>query len=101
MVEVLPEMAAELREALIRNGNIELASQVAEVCIVELCSCGDDFCSSFYTGPRPAGSWGAGHENVVPDMKTGTLVLDVVDGVVRYVEVLDRPDVHETLFEGR
>ena len=60
------------------------------------CSCNDDFCSSFYTGARPTGSWSdeGDHENVVPDASVGMVVLDVVDGVIRYVEVLDRPDVH-------
>ena len=98
MVDVLPELASELRHALQQDGREELASQVGSLRIVEMCGCGDDFCASFYTGPQPEGGWGSGHENVVPDVDTGMLILDVVDGIIRYVEVLYRDDVREVLF---
>ena len=98
MVDVLPDLASELRNALAQDGRAELAGQVSSLRIVQLCGCGDDFCASFYTGPQPDGAWGDGHENVVPDVDTGMLVLDVVDGVIRYVEVLYRDDVRSVLF---
>lgn len=49
-----------------------------------------------HTGDQPNGSWGEGHRNVLLSMD-GTVVLDVVDDVIRMVEVLDRPDVSERL----
>lgn len=100
MADVLPELASELRQTLEGSGRPDLASQVNELRLVELCRCDDDFCSSFYTGPRPDGSWGDQHENVFPDVDTGMVILDVVDGVIRYVEVLYRDDVHQRLFPG-
>jgi hypothetical protein len=34
----------------------------------------------------------SGHENVVVDMASGAVVLDVMDGEIRFVEVLHRGD---------
>ena len=44
-------------------------------------------------GPRPNGAWGPDHDNLVFDLDGGMLVPDVVDGVIRFVEVLDRPNL--------
>ena len=97
--EVLPKLADELIEGLDSVGRGELASQVPSLEVWGRCSCDDDFCSSFYTAALPTGSWSdeGEHENVVPDASVGMVVLDVVDGVIRYVEVLDRPDVHDVV----
>ena len=81
-----------LQQALIADGRHDVASSVAELEAYEPCSCGDSFCSSFYTGPRPEREWGPDHENLVFDIPNGMLVLDVVE-VIRFVEVLDRPDL--------
>lgn len=69
-----------------------LADQVRELSITAVCGCGDDFCASFYTGPRPDGSWGAEHRNITPTM-AGMVILNVVADRIRYVEVLRRDDV--------
>lgn len=61
------------------------------------CGCGDSFCSSFYTGPKPNGPWGPGARNVVLQPRTGDVILDVVDGRIRFVEVLDRKDVRDKI----
>ncbi len=59
--------------------------------VVARCGCGDDFCQSFYTAPKPDGAYGPGHRNVLLDPPwSGMLILDVVDGLIAYVEVLDR-----------
>jgi hypothetical protein len=63
-VELLPAFAAELERALRADGKDELADQVAGLVIESLCGCGDDFCSSFYTGVRPVGAWGPALRNV-------------------------------------
>ena len=97
LVDVLPDFAAELAEALRSEDGADLADQVRELSITAVCGCGDDFCASFYTGPRPDGPWGHGHKNVTPQTATGMVILDVVDGRIRYVEVLDRDDVKSVI----
>lgn len=97
LVNVLPEFAAELAEALRSEDGADLADQVRELSITAVCGCGDDFCASFYTGPRPDGPWGHGHRNVTPETATGMVILVVVDGRIRYVEVLDRDDVKSVI----
>lgn len=97
VVELLPDLAAELVKALTEAGELELASQVNSLRIVELCGCDDDFCASFYTGPKPDGGWGSNNKNVVPPIETGMVVLDVVDGIIRYVEIIDRDDVQSAI----
>lgn len=47
--------------------------------------------------PRPDGPWGHGHRNVTPATATGMVILDVVDGRIRYVEVLHRDDVKSVI----
>lgn len=97
LVDTLPSFAAELESALIEEARTELASQIASLRLLQVCGCGDDFCASFYTGPKPEGGWGSGHENVVPPVGDGMVILDVVDGVIRYVEVLFRDDVRSII----
>ena len=93
VVELSPELGRLLLVALVADGRPDLADSIEELEAREPCSCGDAFCTSFYTGPRPDGAWGPDHENLVYDFAGGMLVLDVVEGVIRYVEVLDRPDL--------
>lgn len=50
---VLPALAIELEQLLKNQGEAELAAQVVQLTIVDRCRCGDDFCSSFYTLPKP------------------------------------------------
>ena len=97
LVDLVPHLAAELEAALAKDGDEALAGQVGSLRIEQLCGCGDDFCASFYTGPKPDGSWGPGHENVLPSIDDGMVVLDVVDGIIRYVEVLHRDDVRQII----
>lgn len=100
LVDVLPDFAGiltELAEALRFEDGAELADQVSELWITAVCGCGDDFCASFYTGPRPEGSRGPQHRNVTPETATGMVILDVVDGRIRYVEVLDRDDLRSVI----
>jgi len=93
LIDVLPDFVGELDRALWAGDADDLADQVRGLSITTGCSCGDDFCSSFYTGPRPDGPWGQTCRNVSPEVATGMIVLDVVDDKVRYVEVLYRVDV--------
>src|SRR5580704_8002086 len=97
LAETLPEFAQELQR-LLRAQKPELAGQVPTLEIVRGCGCGDDFCASFYTQPKPNGGYGPGHDTLLLDTAApGMLILDVVDGLISLVEVLYRPDVREKL----
>jgi hypothetical protein len=97
LTDTLPEFAAELRQLLVEKGEPELATRVSSLSIFGRCRCGDDFCATFYTQPKPKGSYGPGHRNVVLAPDDGTVILDVVAGEIACVEVLDREDVRQKL----
>ena len=99
LCEAMPTVATELRELLDRQGEAELAAQVSSLKIFERCRCGDDFCATFYTQPKPNGAYGPGHRNVALTPDEGMLILDVVAGEIMCVEVLDREDVRQKLDE--
>lgn len=93
LVERWPVLAEQLRAALAEAGEADLAASVDSLEVYEMCGCGDDFCQSLYTGPRPDGAWGPGLRNVcLTPPWPGMLILDVVDDAIRYVEVLHRPE---------
>lgn len=87
-----PRLAAELTSALREADETDLADQVDTLRVLRECGCGDDFCQSFYTRPPPVGAYGPGHRNVcLSPSHSGMLVLDVVNDVIMFVEVIDRP----------
>ncbi|MET8542307.1 hypothetical protein ABZW03_16855 [Kitasatospora sp. NPDC004799] len=95
--EVFPTLAIELITLLGQEGEPELAATVRSLPLVAECNCGDDFCQSFRTAPHPAGQpYGPGHRCVTLSPADGTLVLDVVDDRIMYVEILDRAPLHDT-----
>jgi hypothetical protein len=93
--EALPSLANELHQLLEERGEPELAAQVPSLAILD--RCGDDFCATFYTQPKPHGAYGPGHRNVALTSDEGMLILDVVAGEITCVEVLDRKDVRRKL----
>ena len=99
--EIAPEFAEELAALLLADGEPGLAEQVLAAQVVARCRCEDDFCASFYTAPPPRGAYGPGLESVPLDPEVGMVVLDVVDGRLRQVEVLHhdafRRVLHATL----
>lgn len=97
LTELLPAFAEELSETLDAMGRAELAGQVDQLEVTCRCRCGDAFCTSFYTGPPPDGAWPADHQNVALDIDHGMVILDVVNGGIRFVEVLDRPELRADL----
>jgi hypothetical protein len=99
LTEMLPLLAHELQQLLQAKNQLELATQVTALEIVEGCGCGDDFCASFYTQPKPKGAYGTGHYTLVLEPADGMLILDVVGGVISFVEVLYRPDIRQKLLE--
>lgn len=86
-----PVFTAELTAALVAEGEERLAEQVRRLRVVQTCDCGEDFCQSFHTAPKPPEAYGDGHRNVCLDAPwPGYLILDVVDHDIMYVEVLYR-----------
>ena len=95
--DTLPEFALELERLLTRAGAPELAAQVSGLVIVDRCRCEDGFCSSFYTQPKPQGSYGPGHNCIDLDADEGMVLLDVVEGTIAHVEILNRNDIRTKL----
>ena len=93
--ELFPEFTDEMVSALRLDGEEDLVAQLPGLAFWGRCRCDDDFCASFYTGPRPIGRWAdeGNHKNVVLAVDKGMVVLDLVDRAIRYVEVLHRPDL--------
>jgi|SRR5690242_5961860 len=95
--EVLPSFAAELEQLLENEGEGELAAQVPGLMIVDRCRCGDDFCASFYTQPKPKGAYGPGHRCLELEPAEGMLILDLLADRIAHVEVLNRNEIREKL----
>lgn len=95
--EALPEEANEIESLLFKDQWNDLANQISKLRIIDKCRCGDSFCSSFYSVPKPKGSWGPDYENIVLDSEEGDFILDIVDGKIVYVEILHRKDIKSTL----
>ncbi len=97
LVDTLPELGTELERLLIKAQQSELAAQVSKLTILDRCRCGDDFCASFYTQPKPAGRYGPGLRTIDLDASDGMLILDVVAGTIAHVEVLYRDGIRNKL----
>jgi len=95
--EILPALSIELEHLLKNQGEAELADQVSQLTVIDRCRCGDDFCSSFYTQPKPEGHYGPSHRCIDLDAAEGMLLVDVVAGKLAHVEVLNRADVRRDL----
>jgi hypothetical protein len=97
LTDTLPAFSVELRQLLEEQGEPALAAQVSGLAILDRCRCGDAFCATIYTQPRPKDGYGPGHRNVRLMPEDGMLILDVVAGEIACVEVLDREDVRQKL----
>ena len=60
--EALLSFSIELHQLLTEQGEPELTAQVPGLMIFDRCRCGDDFCATFYTKPKPEGSFGPDHQ---------------------------------------
>jgi hypothetical protein len=100
LTETLHTLAAELGELLPSNGSSELAAQFSSLKIIDRCRCEDDFCPSFYTQPKPKGSYGPNLHKIALDSCAGMLMLDVINGKMMFVEVLNNDANRKWLFGG-
>ena len=97
IAELFPTFLTELEALLTREGRVDLAQHIGRLAVLDRCRCGESNCAHFYTAPKPVGSYGPGHENLMLPVERGLVVLDLVDGTIVGVEVLDRPDVKAPL----
>jgi hypothetical protein len=97
LADVFPAFLTELEALLVCEGRSDLCEQLVRLAVVDRCRCREDSCSHFYTAPKPIGSYGPGHENLVLPAERGLVVLEVVDRAIVGIEVLDRPDVKAPL----
>jgi hypothetical protein len=96
---VMPEWAGELSALLIDSGNPKLGKQNSSLQVVDRCRCGVSNCSTIHTAPKPDGSYGAGHKNIVLDPKKGWIILDIVKCKIMCVEILHRPEIQKRLLQ--
>jgi hypothetical protein len=86
-----PTLAGQVRAALLAEQETVLAASIESLEVVAFCGCGDDFCQSFYTAPKPDGVYKPGHRNILIDAPwPGYLIVDVVKDEIVFVEVLYR-----------
>ncbi|MGW2235441.1 hypothetical protein [Streptomyces sp. NPDC001759] len=93
--DVFPDLIAELTTLLEEEGERELAVCAWDLRLVDACGCADDFCQSIRTADHPRGQpYGPDHRCVPLSPSKGMLILDVVDGRIMYIEILDRRPMH-------
>jgi len=97
LMDLLSDLAGELKTLLIQEKELALAEQVSKLQIVDRCRCGDDFCATFYTKPRPKKSYGTGHRSIMLEPKDGILILDVENNNISCIEVLYRDEIRKML----
>jgi hypothetical protein len=95
--DMSPPFAAELADLCRRKGLVDLADQIGALPVVARCSCGLASCAHFYTAPPPSGSYGPGLTNVILPADRGLILLDIMNGRIVAIDVLDRPDVKRAL----
>lgn len=97
--DALPDLAEELT-SLLRNANErDLVKQVPLLQLVDRCRCGDDFCATLYTAPKPKGAYGPNHESLPLNPSSGQLILDLVDRKIVCIEILFREDLRSRVLQ--
>ncbi len=97
LIEIFPVLADELEQLLEKADEPDLAAQVSQLTIVERCRCADGCCASFYTHLSPEGRYGPGNRSVELKAPEGMLILDILDGTIVHVDVLNRKDFRQKL----
>lgn len=102
--EVCPELVREIKDLLLKQDREDLARTVDGLYIYDRCRCGDAYCASLYMInpddmlPPPKGSR---REYVIvlqtPD--NGYLVLDLRNGRIAAIEILDRDEYQKIVDE--
>ena len=93
----LPTFYAELERLLKQAKEPELTAQLPGLVVVDRCRCGDDFCASFYTQPKPKGAYGPDLRTLELEPDQGMIILDILNGKIAHVDVLYRVDIRTAL----
>lgn len=93
----MPDFALELEKALRSDNLNELADSIRSLEIKGRCSCGDLWCSTFYVGGPQDSLIEKSDGTVCLDANAGMVNVDIVNGKITTIEVLDRIDVWEIL----
>ena len=99
LADALLDFARELQELLLAANEGVLAQAVPELRVVDRCRCGDDFCATVHTAPKPRGAYGPTHRNISLDLEEGMIILDIEQERIVCVEVLDRADLRRRFLE--
>lgn len=98
VASVLPELTERIEAALRAQGEPRVAEQVADLRITSVCRCGQPFCGSFHASEPPMKRWlMRGRQIELRDGGPGQIVVEVIRGVVTYVEVLHLDEVRDTV----
>lgn len=97
--DVIPELSHEISALLIREGEDELAEQVATLEIIDRCRCGDESCSTIYTLPRLIGKWQGEYETVDLRPVKGMITIFLHDRQISQVEILFREEIRHRLVQ--
>jgi hypothetical protein len=97
--EKFPELSQELQVLLLEIGEGQLAEQVPDLNLFDRCRCGDDFCATMYTQPKPAKSYGPSHRNIHLTPERGMIILDVDENRIACVEILYRDEIRNRLLD--
>ena len=97
--ETLPDLADELTLLLSKKNEKDLVEQVPLLLHVDRCRCGDDFCATLYTVPKPKGAYGPNHESISLNPSSGHLILDLIDRKIVCIEILFREDLRSRVLQ--
>ncbi len=99
----MPEFARQLQHLLAADEEAsrwKLAETVGTLRLIDRCRCGDSFCATFYTMPKPTGPFPLGSTTIPLDSAEGMIKVDVSpDKEIMVVEVIDRDDIRSRLEE--
>ncbi len=97
--DALPDLADELTVLLRNQGDRDLAEQVPQLRLVDRWRCGDDFCATLYTAPKPKGAYGPNHESLSLCPSSGEMILDLVDRTIVCIEILFREELRSRVLQ--
>jgi len=104
LAQLLPQLAEEIARRLAEDAEgAEFAPQVPTLRILSRCGCKEPGCASFTTGARRSGK----HPTPVRTIALfstrrgmSDIIIDVVEGKIVNVEILDRTDIAAVLDEA-
>ncbi len=97
--DALPDLTDELARLLRKNNEKDLVKHIPRLRLVDRCRCGDDFCATLYTAPKPKGAYGPNHERIFLNPSSGQLILDLLERKIVCIEILFREDFRSRVLQ--